>query len=204
MRVFLVRHGAVALPRPGVFYGGTEVPLSPTGRAEAEAAAELLAETQPTALWSSPLERARSGAERIAARHPGLEVRIDPGLREIDRGRWTGLRPEEIERRWPGQLAAHRADPESWRGHGGESLGDLRRRALAAWRRILERSGPGDLIVVSHLHPTRAILAEAAGLPLAAWPDLQLPTGSVSLLEGPPEALRPIWIGRTKPAGRPV
>ncbi len=196
VRLFLIRHGAVVPPSPGVYYGGTEVPLSPRGEAEARAAARLLAGVELEAVYCSPLSRARFGADCLIRSRPGLEVEVLPQLREIDRGRWTGNTPEQVDQLWPGQRAAHDRDPEAWRGHGGESLGDLRDRVLAAFGQLVAAHPTATIAVVSHLFPTRAILAQALAWPLERWTDLRLPTGSVSLLERQDEGWAVPWHGR--------
>ena len=38
-------------------------------------------------------------------------------------------------------------------------------------------------VVVAHLFPIRAILADALGKPLEEWEDIAIPTGSISLVE---------------------
>lgn len=184
MRLILVRHGAVAPPRPQIFYGGTEVPLSEAGRAEAAAAAAALQDWTLDAVVSSPLSRARYGAERIAEGR-GLTGAPDlaESFREIDRGRWVGLTKEEILERWPGDLEAHARDPHGWRGHAGESFGDLRQRVLQGRAELEQRWPDRTVAVVAHLYPIRALAAEASGLGLESWESLKIPTGSISLLE---------------------
>lgn len=183
MRLILVRHGAVQPPRPKTFYGGSEVPLSELGRAEAERAAEALRGRRLDHVACSPLSRARFGAEAVA-RGRGLAgaPEIFDGLREIDRGRWLGHTVEEIRERWPGDLEAHAADPEGWRGHDGESLADLRGRVLAARDALAARWPGGCVAVVAHLYPIRALAADALGRPTADWESLRAPTGSISVL----------------------
>lgn len=185
MRLFLVRHGAVEPPRPGMFYGGSEVPLSLQGQEEALAAGAQLASQPIQAVYASPLSRAMFGAQAVQRQFPGLELKVEDGLKEIARGRWVGRTREELQREHPGDLEAHAEDPIAWRAHGGESLEDLRVRVLSVRDRILARhEGTGEAVaLVSHLFPTRAILAEALGLALQEWDQLKVPTGSISLVE---------------------
>ncbi|MBC8328037.1 MAG: histidine phosphatase family protein [Planctomycetes bacterium] len=194
--MFLIRHGEVVPPAPGAFYGGTEVELSPRGRQEAASAARDLAHEDLDAVYSSPLSRARFGAEQILLGRLGLDLQVADGVREIDRGRWVGLTPEEVERRWPGDLEAHRRDPEAWRAHGGESLGGLRDRCLRVRDWLLEQYPEGSIALVSHLFPTRAILAASLGLPLDQWGTLRLPTGSISLVDYRQAGSEVRWTGR--------
>ena len=183
MRLILVRHGAVEIPRPKTFYGGSEVPLSELGQEEARRAAAALRPLQLDHVVSSPLSRARFGAERIAEGR-GLEgaPELFEGLREIDRGRWLGLTAEEIGLRWPGDLDAHAADLETWRGHQGESLADLRERVASARDQIVRQWHGGTVALVAHLYPIRALVAEALHRPLQDWEALKAPTGSITVL----------------------
>jgi len=184
MRLFLIRHGQVEPARIGSFYGGTEVPLSAVGEQEARCAARYIADQELDYLVSSPLSRACFGAEQVLrGRQMDLPWRQDPDFREIDRGDWVGLTPEELEQRSPGQFKAHHEDPENWREHGGESLGDLRNRVLSGLIRIRNLGPDKSVALVSHMFPTRAILADVLGLDLFAWKSIDIPTASVSLIE---------------------
>lgn len=205
MRLFLLRHGAVKPPRPGMFYGGSEVPLSPEGEAEAVRAGQALRHHALDRLWSSPLSRARFGAERVLEGREGLHIQELDGFREIDRGRWVGLTAEEIDAQFPEDRESHRLDPWKWRAHGGESLADFRTRVLKAWepleRECLEHEKSTGLertvCLVSHLFPTRAILAHYEAVELDAWDQFAIPTASISelriLAPGKAEFLRVGW-----------
>ncbi len=181
LTLYLIRHGHVSADPPGAFYGGAEIPLSPQGREEARQAARSLRTVHLDRLVSSPLSRALFGARVIQEGHPGLQLEQESRIREIDRGRWVGLTPEQVEASYPGELAAHERDPRDWRAHGGESLGDLQARVLQALKTLRRVTPAGTVALVSHLWPIRAILAQERGLllDLRAWEQVEVPTGSV-------------------------
>ncbi len=79
--VHLVRHGEVRNPGQVIYGRLPDFHLSEDGRMMAKAAAGFLAGRDVTALFSSPMERARETAEPIAAQF-GLEVTIDERLIE--------------------------------------------------------------------------------------------------------------------------
>ena len=86
-RLFLVRHGEVINPggdRP-VYYGGQDVPLSPLGQLEAKAAADYLESFELAAVFSSPLSRAKYGAEQVLSRQSSAKASVTllEGLREL-------------------------------------------------------------------------------------------------------------------------
>jgi broad specificity phosphatase PhoE len=184
MDLILIRHGQVEAAQRGLFYGGAEVELSELGRQQARVAAEFVSEQKVDAIWASPLSRAQFGADCVLkqlqkrAQAPRDGVVCVPELREIDRGRWFGRSKSEVLGEFPGDWEAHQADPIGWRGHQGESLGDLQARIAAFWERV--RGESGRHVVVSHLFVTRCLLGLALGLPVEEWRELSIPTGSVS------------------------
>jgi glucosyl-3-phosphoglycerate phosphatase len=112
-RLILMRHGQTAWNAQGRFTTRSDVPLDETGLAQARAGAQALAATEIDRIYCSPMLRARSTAEAVAAaRAQPLEVTPDPRLTEIDSGPFEGLTVAEIE---AGPLAAAFA---SWHTDG--------------------------------------------------------------------------------------
>ncbi len=209
MEIFLIRHGEVDHRFQGRFYGGMDVDLSPNGRDQADAAGRQLAEVSLGSVYTSPLKRAGFGAERVIhwqeanGRKPGIQV--IPDLREIDRGRWSGMLKSEVLGRWPEDLSSHFQDLESWRGHDGESLGDLRDRVWAGFDGIVDGHRAGESIaLVAHLFPISAILARAeiglAKRTLQSWKEWEIGTGSVSKVSGAPGNWQIDYVGKVPQA----
>jgi broad specificity phosphatase PhoE len=157
--VVLVRHGATEWNETKRAQGQADIALSDLGRRQAEQTADDLAGLRVGAVYASDLQRAVETAKPIAARH-GLEVQTDPGFREIDQGEWTGLSTAEIKQRWPdlwGRARHYSTRP------GGESPGQVRRRALDALARVVAAHPDETVVVVSHGGTIRWISAEAEG-----------------------------------------
>jgi phosphohistidine phosphatase len=74
MRLYLVRHAEAAPGQPDELR-----PLTPRGRVQAHAVGKYLRDTQPAAVLTSPLLRARETAAAIA-KEAGSEVRVDERL----------------------------------------------------------------------------------------------------------------------------
>lgn len=87
---YLIRHGARE-PGPG------DVPLTAVGRADARRTADWLASQPLSAVYASPLRRARETAEILAGR-AGLPVQVDPRLRE--RAGWGDRAGQRTFRLW--------------------------------------------------------------------------------------------------------
>ena len=148
--LLLLRHGQSVWNAEGRWQGQADPPLSPLGEEQARDAAERLATREAfTTLVTSDLGRARRTAE-ILAEVLGLDVWVDPGLREIDVGIWTGLTRDEINAGWPGELADW-SEGRSESPPGGETRTALTERAKSTLLRLAEEASPGDrLLVVSH------------------------------------------------------
>ena len=159
-RLLLVRHGESTWNAVSRWQGQADPPLSPFGERQAEDAGARLAEIATiAAVWASNLIRARRTGELIA-KHLGIaQVREEPRLRERDVGAWSGLTRDEIEERWPGYLAARRSPPDF---EGDDELLARTRAGLAA---VVDGSGPGDVLVVTHGGVIRTIERSLGAIP---------------------------------------
>ena len=191
--VLLVRHGTT--PTTGRLLPGRAkgLPLSDAGRAQAERVAAQIAalDPRPSAVYASPLERARETAAPIA-RAPGVRVRNERGLVDLDVGEWTGMSLRQAARRR--EWVAVQRWPAGFTFPGGESFTGLLARASEAVGRLV-RAHPGEVIVaVTHADPIRALVATAAGVPLDLFQRLVVSTCSVSAVRYSPDGPRVICL----------
>ena len=142
VNLLVVRHAESVWNLDGRWQGHANPPLTSAGAAQARAAAAGLEGVD--CIVSSDLDRARQTAEIIAETLDAGPVTTDPGWRERNVGLWQGLTSEEIERDYPGALAAGNYPP----GWEGDEL--LIERVLAASHRIAARISSGEALVVSH------------------------------------------------------
>ncbi len=163
VRLFLVRHAETAWTRERRFTGWGDVPLTERGQAQAEAAARALAGVQPSAVYSSPLERARMSAEIIAKPHR-LDVTVSDAFREIGFGLWEGLTRDEVERRFPDAFLAWRDAPHTLTAHQGELLSGVADRVAAGLDAVQAAHSGATVIVVSHAVIIRLIVLRVLGL----------------------------------------
>jgi len=178
--IVLARHGETDDNREPVrVQGFTDTPLNDTGRGQAAELAERVADRGFRALWSSDLSRARETATIVGARI-GLEPRLDPRLREANRGRWEGSLFIEIEREDPDGYAAWLRAGEGFRFPGGESLREQSDRVAAALDEI-ESTGELPALVVCHGGSIRVILCRGDPRGLDAFHDFEVP--NVALVE---------------------
>jgi broad specificity phosphatase PhoE len=178
--VLLARHGETDDNRQPIrFQGFRDTPLNDTGRAQARELAErVAARAEPIrSLWSSDLSRARDTAEIVGA-HIGLEPRLDPRLREANRGRWEGYTFEEIKRSDPEEFAHWMRGGADWRFPGGESLQEQQDRVLAALADI-EAAGVLPALAVCHGGSIRVVLCSRDPRGLDAFHTFEVPNVAV-------------------------
>ena len=178
--VLLARHGQTNDNlEPIRFQGFRDTTLNDTGREQARELADRVASlTEPIrSLWSSDLSRARETAEIVGTR-VGLEPRLDPRLREANRGRWEGYTFEEIKRSEPREFAAWMRGGAAWRFPGGESLQEQQDRVLAALSDI-DAAGELPALAVCHGGSIRVVLCSRDPRGLDAFHDFEVPNVAV-------------------------
>lgn len=168
-RLIVWRHGRTEWNHTGRFQGQADIPLDDHGRAQAAAAARVLATLRPSAIFASDLSRARETAQSLAEL-TGLGVATDKRLREIHVGSWEGLTPEEIA-----VVDPHYADTlgkgrDVRRSATGETSAEVARRAGAALAEIAEQAVDESTVVVAmHGLAGRVGACQFTGMPYEAW-----------------------------------
>ncbi len=176
-RLVMLRHGQTEYNAGSRMQGQLDSELTDLGRAQAVAAAEVLAKRQPLLIVSSDLHRAYDTAVSLGER-TGLPVQIDTRLRETHLGDWQGLTHLEVDAASPGARLAWR-DDAAWAPHGGESRVDVAARSVPLVAEIV--TGQRDwgveepdrpVVLVAHGGLIAALCAGLLGLPVESWPVL--------------------------------
>ena len=183
-RILLARHGETEWNAIRRVQGWTDIPLSVTGEAQAEALGQRLARFPLTAVYSSDLGRAVETA-RPAADRQGLSVQTLLELREKFYGDWEGLTQTDLERDYA----------ELWRRYhverdfealvpNGETWPEVHARLSTALRQILAaHPGPDEtVLLVGHGGSGRVLILEALQAPLPTLLCLHLDNASLSRL----------------------
>jgi broad specificity phosphatase PhoE len=179
-RVHLIRHGEVHNPGR-ILYG--RLPgfrLSATGRAQAIAAADMLADADIVAVIASPLQRAQETAAPIAARH-GLPVDTDEDLIE-SANIFEGKRVSPGDGAWRNpRYWWHLRNPitPTW----GEPYAEIAARMATAVDKARARAAGHEVVCVSHQLPVWTVRQYLSGKRL--WHDprrRQCDVGSVTTL----------------------
>ncbi len=154
-RIYLMRHAAVAYFHDGRPVDPHEVPLTETGREQAQAAAAVLGDVSFDRVVTSGLRRTLETAAIVA---PGVEPESWPELRELE-PKLLDVPVEELEHAFVGAFRG--VLPGDARFLGGETIGSLFDRVLPAIDRLLEDPGWDVVVAVLHGGVNRAILSYA-------------------------------------------
>jgi probable phosphomutase (TIGR03848 family) len=191
--VIFVRHGRSSANSTGTLAGWLPgVALDETGRRQAdELGARIATAALDVALIaSSPLERCRETADRIAAALEPVPRTTHEGLGECRYGAWTGRPLSELvaEPLWKVvQDRPSRARFPDSAAYPGESLVDMQGRALRAVRNlddeVASQGGPDAVwVAVSHGDVIKSVVSHALGAPLDDFQRIHVEPGSVSVV----------------------
>lgn len=184
--VLLLRHASHDWLSRGIAGRMPCVGLNAQGQREAGELAGRLRENIIEAIYSSPQQRARETAARLAQERR-LPVLRDEAFDEIDFGDWTGL-----------SFAQLRADEAGWRQWleqrsiatppGGESFAQVQQRAMAGMERLARLHPNGNVLVVSHGDVIKAVVAGVLGMSLDHMERFEIAPASLSVV-----AIGPGW-----------
>ncbi|MDO0927709.1 histidine phosphatase family protein [Streptomyces sp. TG1A-8] len=166
--LLLARHGQTVWHAENRYAGVSDVALTDTGRAQAEALGRWAGAHPVDAVWTSPLSRAVATAEP-ACRALGLTAHREPDLRECDFGVVEGRTLAEFAARNAEAAEAFRADPVARPFPGAEDPRAAAGRGTAALRRIAGAHPGGRVLVVAHNTLLRLVLCTLLGIPLSEY-----------------------------------
>lgn len=166
--IVLVRHGETTWHADNRYTGGSDIPLTARGRAQADRLARWAGTAGLAAVWSSDLSRTQLTA-RPCAEAAGLELRLDPRLREVDFGHAEGMTPSEIAQTIPHEFAAFQDDPVANHLPGGENPRHAVHRGVACLGDIAAAHPGGRVLVVSHNTLMRLMLCSLLDVPLEEY-----------------------------------
>ncbi|MDO8956023.1 MAG: histidine phosphatase family protein [Deltaproteobacteria bacterium] len=182
-RIYLARHGEVL--NHGVYNGQADVDITPTGLKQMERLRDLLKDKNLSAVYCSDLRRTQKGAEIIAQPH-GLVPQGFPHFREMHFGRWQGLNYQGVMEKYPTDIPQWINNVETFCIPAGESVGDVRERAIPKLQELVEFHREQEFALVSHGALNRVILAEALHLSFAHLLRIEQDYGCLNIIEYTP------------------
>jgi phosphoserine phosphatase len=162
-RIILVRHGQTPWNKGKIFRGSKDIPLNDQGREEARLAGEWLQGEKIDLAYTSPLSRSRETAEAIAQHH-GIVVKDLSGLNDLCYGDWEGLPQTEVKVKYADLYHQWETAPHMVLFPGGETLAELRGRALSAVAEVVVRHPDQTVLLAAHRAVNKVLIAALIGL----------------------------------------
>jgi len=160
--IILARHGETVWNVEKIYRGRTDVNLDEVGIKQAELLGKHLSNWELEAIYSSPLRRAIDTAN-IIDRYQRIGVHIAEGLIDFDYGEWQSLPEQEAKRLYPTLHNEWHNNPHKVRMPGGESLEDVRKRAIEVVNDALSNY-QGCVVLVSHRVVNKVLICSLLGL----------------------------------------
>ena len=163
-QIIFLRHGQAKNNTERILAGRTQgVPLTDAGVRQAEHTAELLEHMNVSAIYSSPIQRAKHTAE-IVGQHNSVDVAVDDRLIELDMGKFTGMAYDEIFNTH-GNVFMKFYNGELEIAHNGvETFSQVKSRVLGIVDHVLERHPDENVVLVTHMDPIKAMLSTVVEL----------------------------------------
>lgn len=173
----LVRHAKFDFGRTHLA-GRSDDALSACGYAQAEALASRLPEA-PDVLQASPRRRCLETIAPYSAAC-SVPIKVCAALDEVDFGSWAGRSFAELsaDPLW----LSWNVDRERARPPFGETMGEAQTRILRHLDQAAQRYPGATVVMVTHAELMRAAILACRGLPLDAWPEIDVPHASVAVI----------------------
>jgi broad specificity phosphatase PhoE len=179
-KVYLVRHGQTAWNLEEVFRGRADIPLDETGRNEVHLAGEALKDETLHAIYSSPLSRSMETAENIA-KFQNITVTPFDSIIDISYGEWEGKSLKEVQEKFPDLFALWLEEPHKVGFPAGESLDEVRSRAMEAVENLVAKHKNENIALVAHRVPNKVICCALLGIDNSNFWRIQQDTASTNL-----------------------
>ena len=178
-KLILARHGETVWNVEKIYRGRTDVNLDEVGIKQAELLGKYLSNWKLEAIYSSPLRRALDTAN-IVARYQKIGVHIAEGFIDFDYGEWQSLPEEEAKRLYPTLHNEWHNNPHKVKMPGGESLEDVRKRAVAIVNDVLPKY-QGSILLVSHRVVNKVLICSLLGLDNSHFWNINLDVGGITI-----------------------
>ena len=180
-RVILVRHGESEGNEQGLFRGRTDFPLTQLGLAQADETARALSAREITAVYTSPLKRARDTAEKIAAAC-GVPMEERQGFTNLALGPWEGHPKTEVAQEYPEEWELWMRNPERLHLPQAETFSQVQSRSFSNLRNLISLHEGETFAVVSHRTILKPMTAACLGISEPYFWRLHFDMASYSIL----------------------
>jgi len=185
-RIILVRHGETDWNKEGRFQGQIDIPLNKTGKNQAEKASVYLNKIRFNKAYSSSMSRPFETAKIILGgnKNNNIEIIKIDELSEISHGLWEGKLEKDIKNTWPEMLKKWHKEPENVIMPEGESIEDVSKRSLNAWKSICKNQKKDDItLIVAHDAVNKTLICNLLGMSNAKIWTIKQGNGGITIVD---------------------
>ena len=179
--IYLVRHGQTAWNKEEIFRGRADVPLDETGLRQAALAAEYFRGKEIEAIYSSPLSRAWQTAQKIAD-VTGVAVTALQGVNDMRFGTWEGQSLRTVQQHDGERYRQWQESPHLVKIPEGETLDEVRNRAMAALEEAIKLHPEKAIIFVTHRVVNKVLICGILGLDNSHFWQIGQDTTAINLI----------------------
>ena len=199
-RFILVRHGETTWNKEGRYQGQIDTPLSEHGREQGKLLAAALKNIPIDLCYASPLSRSYDTAKMCMEWHGGL-IQTDPRLLEINHGLWEGKLSREIAGDYGDLLNSWRTTVVDVTMPGGESIGQVRDRAMTAFNEYAHKFSGKTVLVLAHDAVNKAVICEMLDIGLDHFWQIKQDNTCINVLEYQDDKWRMVLLNSTNHLG---
>ena len=180
--IIFLRHAQAENNTKRILAGRTEgVPLTKTGIQQAEQISEYLKPLDISAIYSSPIERAKHTAE-IVTKNSAIDVELDDRLTEIDMGKFTRMNYDDMFAKYGNIFLKFYENDPVIAEHEVETFPDVQKRILDMVDHVIEKHKNENVILVTHMDPIKSMLANVMDLKPKTLFELIIANASFTIL----------------------
>ena len=180
--IIFLRHAQAENNTKRILAGRTEgVPLTKTGIQQAEQISEYLKPLDISAIYSSPIERAKHTAE-IVTKNSAIDVELDDRLTEIDMGKFTRMNYDDMFAKYGNIFLKFYENDPVIAEHEVETFPSVQKRILDMVDHVIEKHKNENVILVTHMDPIKSMLANVMDLKPKTLFELIIANASFTIL----------------------
>jgi len=180
--IIFLRHAQAENNTKRILAGRTEgVSLTKTGIQQAERISEYLKPLDISAIYSSPIERAKHTAE-IVTKNSAIDVELDDRLTEIDMGKFTRMNYDDMFAKYGNIFLKFYENNPVIAEHEVETFPSVQKRILDMIDHVIKKHKNENVILVTHMDPIKSMLANVMDLKPKTLFELIIANASFTIL----------------------
>jgi len=180
--IIFLRHAQAENNTKRILAGRTEgVSLTKAGIQQAERISEYLKPLDISAIYSSPIGRAKHTAE-IVTKNSAIDVELDERLTEIDMGKFTRMNYDDMFAKYGNIFLKFYENDPVIAEHEVETFPSVQKRILDMVDHIIKKHKNENVILVTHMDPIKSMLANVMDLKPKTLFELIIANASFTIL----------------------